>query len=203
MPSRLSSNRLTLFLKAPHPGRVKTRLAADLGSEAACAAHVRLVETVLGNLSTLDGVELRFTPDDSLAEIERWLRPGWQAKPQGSGDLGEKLARAVRQTLASGAHRVVVIGSDCPEVTSTDIEAAWTALTYHDVVLGPAADGGYWLIGLRSGDTPVFEGISWSTPRVLEQTLARCRVAHLKVMLLRELRDVDTLDDWKRFCARD
>lgn len=199
----MNPERLTIFLKAPQPGRVKTRLAAELGADAACAAHVRLVETVLGNLSKLNDIELRFTPDDSFAEIARWLRPGRLAKPQGPGDLGEKLSRAVRETLASGARRVVVIGSDCPEVTTADIEAAWTALADRDVVLGPAADGGYWLIGLRSGDTPVFEGISWSTPRVLEQTLARCRAAHRTVMLLRELHDVDTLDDWKRFCARD
>ena len=180
---------------------MKTRLAANLGAEAACAAHVRLVETVLRTLSELDGVELRFTPDDSRAEIERWLRPGWHATPQGPGDLGEKLMRAVRETLASGVRRVAVVGSDCPEMTAADIGAAWKALADHDVVIGPATDGGYWLIGLRSGDAKVFDGISWSTSVVLEQTLARCRAARLDVKRLRELPDVDTFEDWQRFCA--
>ena len=198
----MSAERLILFLKAPQPGLVKTRLAADLGAAGACAAYVRLVEAVLRSLSPLDGVELRFTPEESRAEIERWLRPGWQAKPQGPGDLGEKLAHAVREAFNSGVQRVVVIGSDCPDVTTADIGAAWSALAEHDVVVGPATDGGYWLIGLRSGDARIFEGISWSTGVVLEQTLARCRAADLTVKLLRALPDVDTLEDWQRFCAR-
>ena len=197
----MSAQQLIVFLKSPRPGWVKTRLAIELGAEAACEAYVRLVETVLRQLAPLDNVELRFTPDDSRAEIEPWRRPKWRASPQGSGSLGDRLARAVDEAFQSGARRVIVIGSDCPAVRPADIEAASAALEDHDVVLGPAVDGGYWLIGLRSPDTRVFEGISWSTHLVLTQTLARCREAGLTVSLLRELRDVDTLEDWRRFCT--
>src|SRR5262249_24760372 len=121
--------------------------------------------------------------------------------PQGPGDLGERLSRAFRDAFASGARRVVVIGSDCPDVTPADIHAAWAALEAHDVVLGPAIDGGYWLIGLQALHEPLFRGVRWSTSTVLTQTLALCHQQGLRVHRLRELSDVDTEEDWRRFLA--
>jgi len=178
---------------------VKTRLAAGMGPTAALYVYERLVETLLAGLATLPGVELRFAPDDAANEVSRWLRDGWSSHGQGSGDLGERLCGAFRDAFGSGARRVVVIGSDCPEVTPADIEAAWAALELHDVALGPATDGGYWLIGLRALDETVFRGIHWSTNSVLAETLAICQQRGLRVHRLRELSDVDTAEDWQRF----
>jgi rSAM/selenodomain-associated transferase 1 len=197
---KVNVEQLIVFLKSPRPGFVKTRLAAGLGVEAACKAYIRLAETMLEHIAPLQNVELRFTPDDSRPEIESWRRASWRASPQGPGNLGERLSRAIQESFAAGKQRVVVIGSDCPAVTAEDILSAWAALETHDVVLGPAHDGGYWLIGVRSPDAPVFEGISWSTRQVLEQTLSRCREARLAVASLRKLGDVDTIEDWRRFC---
>lgn len=198
----MSDARLILFLKAPRPGLVKTRLAVALGAEAACAAYRKLVETLLPRLGGLAGVELRFAPDDARRDIEPWLREGWRAAPQGPGDLGTRLARAMESAFAQGAKRVVVIGSDCPHVTTQDIADAWAALAGHDVALGPATDGGYWLIGLREPQPVLFTNIDWSTEKVLAQTLARADAAGLSVKLLRELADVDTPEDWRRFESR-
>jgi uncharacterized protein len=190
---------LIIFVKAPRLGTVKTRLARSLGESAALSAYCELVETLFLHLEDVREVELRFAPDDSQSEIQRWLKPGWQATPQGSGDLGDRLIAAFSDAFAAGATRVVVIGSDCPAVTPADIRAAWTALQMTDVVLGPALDGGYWLIGLRQPQPVLFEKMPWSTNAVLNETVERARAARLSVHLLRRLSDVDTERDWADF----
>ena len=192
-------HRLIIFLKAPRAGLVKTRLASRLGPVGALHAYERLVETLLEGLAPLHSVELRFAPDDAAGEVSRWLRADWSSQAQGTGDLGERLCRAFRDAFESGAKRVVVIGSDCPAVTPSDIEKAWGALATHDVVLGPATDGGYWLIGLQSLHEAILSGILWSTSSVLAETLAICQQRGLSVHRLRQLSDVDTAEDWERF----
>jgi len=199
--SPVLQNKLIIFVKAPRPGTVKTRLAQALGAEAACAAYGQLVQKLLGQLSPLKRVQLRFTPDDAREEIKPWQAAGWELQPQGKGDLGRRLQTAFEQAFMEGAGRVVVIGSDCPAVTTDDIRMAWDALQRDDVVLGPARDGGYWLIGLHKEHPELFEDISWSTDAVLEETLLRARTAGLKVRRLRQLSDVDTISSWKEFLA--
>jgi len=198
----MQNEALIVFLKAPRPGAVKTRLAESLGTEAACAAYRQVVQTLLRHLATLPNVELCFTPDDAAAEINLWRHKTWNLAPQGDGDLGSRLERASTRAFANGAQRIVIIGSDCPVVSPTDIEAAWSALRTHDVVLGPATDGGYWLVGLRAAQPTLFADISWSTRAVLRETLDRARAASLTTHLLRELSDVDTLSDWQQFLAQ-
>ena len=201
MPSRPTVGliRLIIFLKAPRPGCVKTRLAQAIGDTAATTAYRFLVETLLKNLENISDVELRFSPDDAFDEIRPWLRPSWRAHAQGQGGLGQRLDSAFIEAFASGAQRVVIIGSDCPGVTADHIRAAWTALDTKELVLGPARDGGYWLIGLRQSQPMLFHEISWSTERVFPQTLERAQAARLSVHLLPELRDIDTEADWLEF----
>jgi uncharacterized protein len=199
---RTNASRLVVFVKAPRAGAVKTRLAETLGPAAACAAYRRLVEALLANLAPLPRVELCFTPAEAGAEIQPWVRPGWLTCPQVGGDLGERLHAAFAEHFETDAQHVVIIGSDCPDVTATDIEDAWLALEGHDVVLGPALDGGYWLIGLRAPQPALFTGIPWSTDRVFGETMCRARETGLRVALLRELADVDTAADWERWLRR-
>ena len=198
----MTACRLIIFVKAPRAGFVKTRLAAALGPHGALAAYRALVERVLGELSPLRDVELRFTPDDAASEISTWLRPCWRTAPQGEDDLGARMSRAFAEAFASGATRVVLIGSDCPHVTTGDIAAAAAALDDHDAVLGPAEDGGYWLVALRAPAPGLFGQIAWSTEGVLTQTLARAQSLGLRVHLLRTLPDVDTVEDWQRYLAQ-
>ena len=195
----MRQEQLVVFVKAPRIGTVKTRLAKSIGAAAALNAYRCLVETLLGNLESLPEVELRFSPDDAFSEIQPWLRDGWRIQPQGNGDLGGRLQRALGENFSVGAKRVVIIGSDCPSVNVSDVRAAWSALASHDAVLGPARDGGYWLIGLNASQPLLFENIPWSTDAVLRETLARAKSTGLRVHHLRELSDVDTEADWKEF----
>ena len=198
----MTRERLLIFLKAPRLGFVKTRLAAQLGPVGALHAYRTLVELLLHRLAELPAAELRFTPDDASAEIQAWLHPGWTAAPQGDGDLGQRLIAAFDSAFASEAERVVVIGSDCPDVSLCDLESAWSALRANDVVIGPATDGGYWLIGLRRRAPELFTEMPWSTNRVFAETCDRCQRLNLRLQLLRELTDVDEPADWEAFRAR-
>jgi uncharacterized protein len=195
----VQQEQLILFAKAPRLGAVKSRLAETAGPECALTIYRELVETLLARLHTLRGVELRFTPDDARSEIEPWLGEKWFATPQGNGDLGERLTRAFAEAFARGAERVVIIGSDCPEVNAADVRTAFRELREHDLVVGPATDGGYWLIGLRAAHPELFAQVAWSSESVLGQTLAHARSLGLRIQLLRILADIDTEADWNAY----
>ncbi len=195
----MSADHLIIFVKAPRPGLVKTRLAAVIGADTACDAYLALVDMLLFRLAELGHVELKFAPADAVEEIKPWLRDGWRASPQVEGGLGDKLIGAFDEAFASGEERVVIIGSDCPYITQQDCEQAFAALMENDVVLGPATDGGYWLVGLSRSHPALFRGINWSTETVLAETLAAARGNGLNVKLLRELSDVDTVGDLAGF----
>jgi uncharacterized protein len=195
----VNAEQLIVFVKAPRAGSVKTRLAKALGNNEACDAYKQLVAAVLSNVSGIKHTELRFSPDDGRNEIAPWLREDWTAAPQGDGDLGARLSRAFEEAFARGVERVVIIGSDCPEVKSADIRTAWRELKNFDVVVGPAIDGGYWLIGLRAPQPELFREIAWSSDQVLGQTLQHAKSIGLRIQLLRILSDVDTEADWRRF----
>ena len=195
----MAKERLIIFVKAPRAGCVKTRLAQKVGADRACAIYEEIVATALSNLRSLHALELRFTPDDAREEIVAWMQGDWTAEPQGDGDLGERLERAFVSAFANGAERVVVIGSDAPDVKTADVRAAWKQLKLYDLVIGPSVDGGYWLIGLRSLQPELFREIRWSSDQVLAQTLARAKSFGLRVQLLRILQDIDTETDWNAY----
>lgn len=189
-----------MFLKSPRPGSVKTRLAAGLDAEAAAAIAVVLIDRTMAALSEFGGrVELRFTPDDAGDEIRRWGAKAWRAVPQGEGDLGQRLERAVAAAFAEGETRVLVVGTDCPGLSAEDLDEALRILEDRDVVLGPSEDGGYWLIGLRLPLPELFAGVAWSTDTVCETTRRRAVEGGRSVGLLRRQLDVDTLEDWRRW----
>jgi hypothetical protein len=195
----MSSPQTVLFVRAPRRGTVKTRLARSLGEDNALEAYRALLTVTCDALRGLGNVELRVTPDDGIPELEPWRQAGWTLAPQGTGSLGERLAAAVEIHCRNGATSVVIIGSDCPDITAQDIGNAHNALATDDVVLGPATDGGYWLIGLRSPTVGVFDNIAWSTESVLQQTRARAASLGLSVATLRQLDDIDTHEDWLRW----
>lgn len=199
MNTKAHESRLIIFVKAPRPGFVKTRLAATVGADTAAESYAALVETLLTRLASHHAVELKFTPADAHPEIAPWLQPEWTASPQTEGDLTDRLIGAFDDAFRAGAKRVVIIGSDCPYITLEDIESAFTHLADHDAVLGPATDGGYWLVGLNQHRPALFQNINWSTESVLAETLAIAQSHSLRVSQLRELTDVDTLPDLLRF----
>ena len=186
---------IIVFLKAPRPGAVKTRLAQSIGVEAACQAYIEMSRSVLETLRGFNRVQLRFTPDDAQPEIQSLLQPGWSSAPQGSGDLGDRMKRAFQET----AGPAILIGTDCPIIETADLDKARSALEFHPVVVGPARDGGYWLIGMRECYPDLFTGIHWSTDRVFSETMNRAKQAGLTVQTLRTLADIDTKADWEKW----
>ncbi|MDX1951161.1 MAG: TIGR04282 family arsenosugar biosynthesis glycosyltransferase [Verrucomicrobiota bacterium] len=189
-----------LFLKAPRKGLVKTRLAVTLGDEGALEAYRVMLDYVLDTLEPFDQVELCFTPSNSEQELLLFRRrEEWRLADQGEGDLGQRLTNAFARSFDNGSNFAIAIGADSPDMNSEDLRNAMSQLKESDLVLGPAEDGGYWLVGMRKFEPAIFQGIEWSSPNVLQQTLDIARNYRLKVTLLRTLSDIDTAADWGRF----
>lgn len=195
---------LIVFVKAPRAGSVKTRLAAAVGDQVAVAFYRAMAEEVLRRTSPEAGEYERvvaFAPADAGAELEGWL-PGEALWPQAEGDLGARMAAAFGEAFARGAARVALVGSDVPWLARASVREAFARLAACDVVLGPAEDGGYYLVALARRHTELFQGIAWSRSTVLAATLARARDLGLTVSLLETLPDVDGPEDVRRHWRR-
>lgn len=188
-----------VFVRAPEAGRVKTRLAARLGPDAALRVYRRLAEHALAQARALGpDVEVRvhFTPADAEAAVRSWLGEGVTYLPQlDSPDLGARMHEAFMEAFEDGFTRVVVVGSDLPELSADLLRRALDLVDRHRVVIGPARDGGYWLLGMREMVGPVFHGVPWSTGRVLARTLEILEGMGIAPALLEELADVDEAGD--------
>jgi rSAM/selenodomain-associated transferase 1 len=193
------SERLIIFAKAPRPGEVKTRLIPELGKEGACAAYIKLVERLASNLKGIPEVTVFYSPVNGEYDLRRFFPAAWRFQSQSGADLGERLAHAFEVVL-EGAAKVVAIGSDCPYISEPDIRAAFDSLEKNDVVLGPATDGGYWLIGMKQFYPSLFEGISWGSSRVFEETISKAQTLKLRAATLRKLSDIDAVSEWEEFC---
>ncbi len=198
------ARRVLVFLKEPVPGRVKTRLAAAIGEADAAAVYRACVEQTLAHLRALQPhAQLCVDPPEAMARVQAWVGRGWRLAPQQGATLGERLSRATRQAFAEAAQRVVVIGTDSPWIGPADLDDAFRALDEADVVVGPAEDGGYYLLGFARPQPALFEGIAWSTPAVFEQTCARAQALGLRVAVLRQGYDVDRVEDLQRLFQDD
>lgn len=196
--------RILIFVKEPVPGRVKTRLAAEIGADAAASVYRRCVERTLERLSVLrEEIKLYVEPADAVDRIRQWLGSDWPMLPQRGVALGERLTDATDRTFAEGVSRVVVVGTDSPWIDRDRVEKAFLNLERADLVLGPASDGGYYLVGLAKSAPGLFRGIAWSTSRVLNQTLAKARASGMTVSLLPEGYDIDRLTDLQRWMEED
>lgn len=190
--------RLVIFARYPVPGSTKTRLIPAIGAMEAARLQDAMTRHVLGQADALSArraveVEVRSTGSTAAAMRERYGgRRAYVA--QGVGDLGTRLSCAAAEATGSG-DPVVIVGSDCPDLTADVLAQAFDALAAHDVVLGPATDGGYYLIGLRRNAPELFDPIAWSTDRVLRQTLDVVKRRGLRCLLLPMLCDVDVPAD--------
>ena len=192
-----SRRTLAVFVKLPRPGAVKTRLVPALGAEVAASLYRVLAGHVL-EITSPEPKEYErlvfYDPPDATQAIREWL-PAGRLRRQAPGDLGRRMADAFARCFARGADRVALIGSDVPDLRRQDVLEAFAALETSDVALGPARDGGYYLVALRSPQPALFEAMAWSTAGVFEATLERARSSGLSCARLRPLRDVDTIDD--------
>ncbi len=198
---------MIIFLKRPRAGEVKTRLATALGAPLAARLYRVLAEAeVLNTTPKTDEYDrlFAFSPAAAGDEMNAWF-PGNVWLPQEGHDLGERMARAMEAAFDRGATRVALIGSDVPWVSRELVGSAFAALDEHDVVLGPARDGGYYLVALRGEQPRIFDGISWGSGSVADDTLRRVRECRLSFELLEVLPDIDTLEDvsreWERLAG--
>lgn len=195
----MTAKRLIVFARSPEPGKTKTRLIPALGPEGAARLHEEMIRTTLGECraackAMAAQLEVRTTGCEPSAFAVRFGGE-LHCTDQGGGDLGERLHRAITAAAEQGATRIVVIGTDCPTLTSDLIESAFSGLIDSDVVLGPALDGGYYLIGLKAPCQSLFTDIAWSTAEVFEATKCAASAAGFTVKVLVTLRDVDTPAD--------
>ncbi len=193
------SNQLIVFARVPKLGQNKTRLIPALGAEKATQVYQYLAKQTLAAVRQLASqgkcrVTVQFT-GGTLGEIQAEFGDDLEYCEQQGAALGERLKHATSVAFKGGAQRVVVIGTDCPSLTSGDLERAFDELERHDVVLGPALDGGYYLIGLTRDQPLLFEKVDWSTALVFEQTVQRARSLSLRLRSLSDLPDVDYPED--------
>ena len=199
----MSAVRIIIFAKAPQAGRAKTRLIPALGAEGAARLAQRMLQATVASAqaAALGPLQLCLTPSPADPVWDDFAWPaGVELRGQGEGDLGQRMARAVEQGVQQGLP-VLLIGTDCPQLTSTLLCQAAAALLSHDSVLFPASDGGYVLLGLRRANPRVFADIAWSTASVAAST--RARLAELGWSLFEgpELDDIDCPEDLPKLPA--
>lgn len=195
-----------IFAKEPVPGQVKTRLSPQLSPKMACRLYHCFLEDTLEEAIRLPEMEvaLAYAPVGARIFFQSLVPAAVQLVPQEGRDLGERQARAFAWGFNSGYDAVLLLGSDTPDLPGEIMLEAREKLTAGpvQVVLGPARDGGYYLIGLKALHPELFQGLSWSTGTVLADTLSRARGADLKVHLLPYWQDIDTYADLVDFLAR-
>lgn len=193
------SNILLLFTRFPDPGKVKTRLIQALGSTGACNLHRRLTSHMIhiakhfAMASNTDFV-VCFDGADTY-KMQQVFGTDLEFFPQCEGDLGQRMSAAFATFLGQGRQRVILIGSDCPGITSKTLASAFFQLNHHELVLGPATDGGYYLIGLTAPHSELFQDMPWGTDTVLVKTQTKAKELGLRTAFLEPLTDIDKPED--------
>jgi hypothetical protein len=189
---------ILFFVKFPDPGRVKTRLSRVLGDERGAAIYSAFVLDMLDTL-VLSGYPLAvcFAPQARMEAFRSWLGHGWIYLPQQGDDLGVRMNNGFQDAFRKGYHKAILIGSDFPDLPPEIIEEAFSSLERHPAVIGPALDGGYYLIGFgRETFAPsVFDRVAWDRDTVLQRTLSRFKEMRQQVHILPAWNDVDTHED--------
>ncbi|QCK13959.1 TIGR04282 family arsenosugar biosynthesis glycosyltransferase [Mangrovivirga cuniculi] len=191
----MTETKLIVFVKQPEIGKVKTRLAKDIGDKKALEVYKKLLQ------KTADIIEESQWPTfvyykDQVGKNDYFSFPWVIKKTQSNGDLGKKMLDAfVEVKEETEANKIIIIGSDCYDLSLQHLEKASKKLDDSDVVIGPSNDGGYYLLGLKSINDELFSGIEWSTPEVLDKTIEKCKSLGLKIDFIEQLIDIDTLED--------
>ncbi len=191
-------NTLIIFLKNPEKGKAKTRLAATIGEEAALLAYKELLAQTRSIASAVEAERWLFYKDEIWED--EWSTEYFRKALQSNGDLGIKMQTAFQEVFANGAKRALIIGSDCGNLDAELVEQAFQELeTGQDIVVGPAEDGGYYLLGMNKLYTYLFENKSWSTAQLFSETFRDINLHGQTFTILPERYDVDTEAEWERY----
>jgi len=186
---------LIIFAKNEVLGKVKTRLAATTGNDKALSVYKTLVEHTHGITRVLP-VRKKLYYSDFIEQKDLWENEVFEKNLQQGTDLGMRMYNAFDNVFDEGYEDAAIIGTDCMELSSGIIMKSFEYLIFFDVVIGPAKDGGYYLLAMKAAHKELFENIKWSTENVLQQTLEICEREGLSVQLLEELSDIDNEEDW-------
>ena len=187
-----AKQQLLVFIRNPELGKVKTRIAAKTGDQKALEIYELLLQQTLHTCSQMTEIKVIVYYSGFIDTKDIWNNDIFEKRLQAGKTLGERMSKVFQDNL-KGAEKVVLIGSDCPYLTSEIIMHAFKDLAENDVVFGPATDGGYYLLGMKSFYSSLFENISWGTSEVLKQSLVQ--IPDLKTAFTPELSDIDTLED--------
>jgi uncharacterized protein len=183
-----------LFVRHPELGKVKTRLAKDLGDEKALAIYIKLLEHTKSITTGIKADKLIYYAEE-VQEQDLWDNDVYHKKAQGQGNLGQRMEQAFLSAFENGYKSVIIIGSDCLQLNEQIIEQAFYELEGKDVVVGPATDGGYYLLGMKQLHSSLFENKPWSTDQVLTETLTVLKQNKLSYTLMPVLSDIDHAED--------
>ena len=187
---------LIIFYKVPELSPVKTRLASVIGQSIAEKVYLHLVDYTQNQVQRLDcKLHVYYFPE--VVPIDSWSAYNVNKMQQSNGDLGNKMHTSFCDCFTLGFDKVIIIGTDCPEIKASHINEAFAALNHTDAVIGPAADGGYYLIGLKSPQLNLFTDIEWSSATVTQKTIEKLNDLSLSYTLLETLHDVDVVEDLK------
>lgn len=190
----MSKEALLLFVRNPELGKVKTRLAAAVGPEKALDIYLKLLQHTRAVTQAIPVTRFVYY-SDQITENDLWPESDYQKRVQPTGDLGQKMEAAFAAAFAEGYTSVVIIGSDCLQLTPAIIQQAYLGLQTHEVVVGPALDGGYYLLGMRQLHPELFRNKRWSTAHVFPDTVQDLAQLRLPYTLLPHLSDVDHIED--------
>jgi rSAM/selenodomain-associated transferase 1 len=205
MMKNKSSTCILLLVKYPENGQVKHRLSPHLNEDVITRLYRCFVHDTLSTIKTIDAtLFICYFPPDTEEKFRDWLGSTFLFFPQNGTNLGERMKNCFIHAFAQGFHRVILIGSDSPDLPVTFLHNAFTELRTHEVVLGPSSDGGYYLIGFRDNTflPSVFEGIPWSQPTVLLDTVKKIQQKNHRFSLLPVWGDIDTIADLKNLVKR-
>ena len=193
----MNKKALLIFTKNPELGKCKTRLASSIGDESALNVYEQLL-AYTSDFTAKVNAECIVYYSNKITQQDHWDAKHFTKKIQVDGDLGIKMASAIKENLDAGYEKVVLIGSDCAEINETDVENAFEALNTSEVVIGPALDGGYYLIGMRTFIPSLFQDKSWSTPDLINETISTLKKQQISFSLLSEKSDIDYEEDLER-----
>lgn len=193
-----SDSALIVFVKKPEAGRVKTRLAAGIGDAQALTVYERLLAHTYRQVVGVDAAVYVYCTE-AVESLSGWSEDDYTVQVQAGADLGERMKRAFAERFEAGAERVCIIGSDCYDLMTGHLREAFRLLHTNDLIVGPAEDGGYYLLGMSNFLPEMFDDIAWSTPTVLSDTLAKADQLNLRTAALPTLRDIDDIDDLRHY----
>ncbi|MEQ8525166.1 MAG: TIGR04282 family arsenosugar biosynthesis glycosyltransferase [Gracilimonas sp.] len=190
--------KLIIFVKNEEAGKTKTRLAATIGDEQSLEVYQKLLGWTFEQTRNLE-VAKEVWYSRFIAENDIWEGGDFKKQLQSGENLGKRMSNAFQESfMEESFQKVVIIGSDCAELSSGIIQQAFQELEEHEFVIGPAEDGGYYLLGMRNFYPEVFEDIEWSTGSVFQETIEKIQELGCSFTTLKELNDVDTIEDWNR-----